>query len=179
MTAVLNADNRVASWRYDGCFSRRRATMPDTRAAAGLVPLTYAYRPPVRSVAISTPGATTSGFLFGSNRATGGNPPVELPIEENGARTPVRSTAPTAITPVTEAGLSTSPSSLCPSLPAAATTTIPAAIARRTAAFDWLASPQIGGGRPPGESEITCAPLFVQKSIAAAASASAPLPGEG
>src|SRR2546422_9992332 len=109
MTAVLNADNRVASWRYDGCFSRRRATMPDTRAAAGLVPLTYAYRPPLRSVAISTPGATTSGFLFGSNRATGGDPPAELPTGGNGARAPGRSPAPTPVTPAPAGGRAPAP----------------------------------------------------------------------
>src|SRR2546422_10455590 len=109
MTAVLNADNRVASWRYDGCFSRRRATMPDTRAAAGLVPLTYAYRPPLRSVAISTPGATTSGFLFGSNRATGGDPPRGPPAEGDRAGTPRRAARAPPAPPRPGAGRSPSP----------------------------------------------------------------------
>ena len=103
---------------------------PETHAVAAEVPLEYPYQLPALDSRIGTSdaGAINSGFLSGSWRGKigfGHNLPLLSPLELPDHTSPFLLTPPTQITSDTDPGEATSPSSLVPSLPAAATTKTP------------------------------------------------------
>src|SRR3990172_9822576 len=107
MRAAFNVatPDGLPAFESAGYSWRMRARIPETTAADADVPLTRRYVSAREAVRRSTPGATTSGFRFGSAR------PASVPIELKRATTLNASTGPTAITPGVDPRRPTGPSS--------------------------------------------------------------------
>lgn len=146
----------ISSEVTEGSFASIAPTAPATNAAEADVPSRVSNPPPIFELRIPTPGAETAIFE---------------PKLLNGAFEPSFPTAPTAIASAHQAGTTFETSEF--ELPAAATTTVPAALAAETA---WHTGSVAGSPYPPRLTFSTLTPLEAAYEMASAKAYVVPMP---